>query len=232
MPAWLWPTVRSDLVAIKRLALLALVLPGALLAGKANPGAPLIAADLAYADMARTDGEWTATRAVSLPQTEVFTPWRRAVLELGKGQRDPSIPMRWKPEQAWISCDGTAGVTFGTWHRPDGQITRGWYEKVWVKMRSGEYKLLLNHGGNAPRRMTTKPGRKGQRAACGGNPPPLPIVAPAEGTDFKLGASHDQTLIWSSAVSPKGEVRIVISLWNGKTFDPVLEDVAPAPNPR
>ena len=224
MPVWLWPTGRCKLFAVKRLVLIALAVPTALLAGKSDPGAPLVAADDAFS---KAGGNWGAISAFSLNQTEFLTPRRVRALGVETGNYRTFS----KAEQAWISCDGTAGVTYGTWQL-DRTTIRGWYQTVWARIGDGSYRMLLKHSADSKSRLFSRPGRKGMRAACGGNPPPLPLVAPDVGTDFKLGASHDQTLIWSSAVSAEGDVRIVISLWNGKTFDPVLEDVAPAPAPR
>lgn len=222
--------MRCKLLRMKRILLIALALPSALLAGKADPGAPLIAADRAYDRDIQASGEWAAASHFYLPEGESLVPQRVKVIEFGKGRADPP-PRRIKPEQAWISCDGTVGVTYGTWRAPKLGLG-GWYESVWARLKDGSYKILLRRASTDTPRLLSKPGRKGMRAACGGNPPPLPIVAPDVGVDFKMGASHDQTLIWSSAVTREGAVRIVISLWNGKTFVPVLEDVAPAPAAR
>ena len=215
----------------KHAALMALVLPSTLLAGKSNPGAPLVSADDAFAKSAQRVGEWTAFRAVAVPQSEMFAPKRVKIIEFGLGLPNPPVATRWRAEQAWLSCDGTVGLTFGRWTLP-GTGERGWYEALWGKLANGSWRILLRHAGTTERNLFSRPGRKGMRAACTGMPPPLPIVAPAVGTDFKLGASYDQTLIWSSAVSEKGEVRIVISLWDGARHVPVLEDVAAAPSPR
>lgn len=216
---------------MKRFFLIALAVPSALLAGKADPGAPFIAADEAFSAAAKRDGNWTAARRVHLPVSETFAPRRVKVLEWGKDMPDPPIVQTWKPEHAWVSCDGTIGVTYGTW-KVSGSPSKGSYESVWVKLANGEYRVLLRRGGQQPRKLYSRPGRKGMRAACGGPKPSLPITAPDVGTDYKLGASNDQTLVYSSAVSANGDVRIIISLWNGKAFAPVLEDVAPAPAAR
>lgn len=215
---------------MKRIFLITLAVPAALLAGKSDPGAPLVAADEAYAKAAHLDGEWPATRAFSLPQSEMFVPERVKVLEFGKDRSDSEAATRWRAEQAWISCDGSIGVTFGRWNLPGSRL-RGWYQTIWARLTDGSYRLYLKHGGGNPRKLHSKPGRKGMRAACSGKPS-LPITAPAIGTDYKLGASKDQTLIWSSAVTAKGSVQIRISLWDGTRHVPVLEDVAPAPAPR
>ena len=227
---WPWLTGRCKLLQMKRFVILLAVLPTTLLAGKSDPGAPFIAADEAYDKDIQANGEWAAAFRLALPQSETFVPQRVKVLELGKGRSAPP-PRRIKPEHAWVSCDGTVGVTVGSWRLPDTSY-QGWYESIWVKMEDGSYKILLRRAQTKGPKLYSQPGRKGMRAACTGKAPPLPIVAPDVGTDFKMGASHDQTLIWSSAVSAKGAVRIVISIWNGKTFDPVLEDVALPPAPR
>ncbi len=211
---------------MKRLALLAALLPAVLSAKSDQPGSPLVVADDTFAKMARDQGEWTAFRAFAGPRAELLVPQRVMLSEFGKGLPDQKPATRWRPEQAWISCDGTAGVTFGRWAMP-GTKLRGWYESVWAKMRDGSYKMLLRHAQAQSRELLAKPGRKGVRAACTGKPG-IPITAPDVGTDFKFGASYDQTLIWSSAVSPQGQVRIVVSLWDGTRHVPVLIDPSPS----
>ena len=88
MPAWPWPRGRSKLAAVKRLVLLALAVPSALRAGKADPGAPLIAADAAYAKAISRGGSWMATRARSVPQSEMFIPERVKILDYGRNDPD------------------------------------------------------------------------------------------------------------------------------------------------
>lgn len=205
--------------------------PALALAGSGGPGAPVVAADRAFAQAMQRQGEWTAFRAASLPQSEMFVPQRVKVLEFGKDRPDPPRATRWNVEQAWISCDGTVGVSYGRWSLP-GSSQRGWYEAIWVQLRGGQYRLLLHRAGAEPRKLSSHPGLKGMRAACSGGAMPFPIAAPDVGTDLKLGASHDQTLTWSSAVNREGALRIVVTLWDGARHTTVLEDVAPAPAPR
>ena len=216
---------------MKRFFLLALILPGTLLAGRADPGAPLVAADTAFGKDTEKRGTWTAIRAVALPQGEIFVPERANILEYGRDAPNPRYVTKSRTEHAWISCDGTVGVTLTRWTIPKFK-EQGWAETVWAKDSRGRWGILLLNGSAAERKLYSRPGRKGMRAACSGTAPPLPIVAPDVGVDYKMGASHDQTLIWTSAVTREGDLRIVISLWNGKTFDPVLEDVAQASNAR
>lgn len=212
---------------MRRLALIALLLPAGLLAKADGPGAPLVAADEAYTRAIQRDGTWAAARAFALPQSEMFIPKRVRTLEYGKDLPEPPYKTNSRTEQAWISCDSSVGVTLSRWKIAKYGL-QGWVEVVWARMSDGSYRILLQQAGTLPRKLFSHPGRKGARAACAGKPPPLPIMAPAVGTDFKLGASYDQTMIWSSAVTEQGEVRIVVSLWNGTVHEPVLEDVAPA----
>ena len=65
------------------------------------------------------------------------------------------------------------------------------------------------------------------RVPCTGKPF-IAIRAPAEGDGLKFGASHDNSLGWTSLVTKQGEVQIVMRIWDGTDFVPVLEDVAPA----
>lgn len=215
---------------MKRLLLVALLLPAALLAKSDSPGAQLIAADDALAIAIQRDGSWTAFRAFALPQTEIFGPRRVKALAIGANTPDPPYTLVSKPEQAWISCDGTAGATYGSTSIPAYKF-KGWYQTIWAKVANGSYRMLLKLPTSVPGKLFSKPGRRGMRAACTGKPS-LPVTAPAVGTDFKVGASQDQTLIWSSSVSDKGEVRLVVSLWDGAKHVPVLEGVEPAREPR
>lgn len=211
-----------------RFLLLLAALPTALLAGSSDPARQVISTEEAYVRALNRDGGVKAFRAFWLPQGEVFIPERVRPGELEIVTEPPIQREASKVEHVWTSCDATIGVTQSRWRVPQRR-EQGWRETIWARLSNGTWRILLQNQGSAPRKLFSRPGRKGLRAACNGKPPPLPILAPDVGTDFKLGASHDQTLIWSSAVSAEGQVRIVISLWNGKTFDPVLEDVAPAP---
>ena len=206
--------------------LLALAVPGALLAGKSDSGAALVSADEAYSKDSQRAGNWTAARRMALPESETFAPGRVKVLEFGKNMPDPPFTQSWKPAHVWISCDGTAGITFGSWTIV-GSNLKGSYESVWAQMADGGYRVLLRRGGTEPRKLHSRPGRKGLRAACTGKPF-IAIRAPAEGDDFKFGASNDGSLNWTSVVTKQGEVQIVVRIWDGKDFAPVLEDVAPA----
>ncbi|MGB7656298.1 MAG: hypothetical protein WBL74_12525 [Novosphingobium sp.] len=215
---------------MKRLVLLSVALSSTLLAGSSDPGAPLVAADEAFSKESQRDGNWTAARRMALPESETFAPGRVKVLEFGKSMPDPPFTQSWKPEQVWISCDGTAGITFGSW-KIAGTRYKGTYESVWGRMANGSYRVLLRRGGMEPRKLLSRPGRKGMRAACTGKPF-IAIQAPAEGDDFKFGTSNDNSLNWTSLVTKPGEVQIVVRIWDGKDFVTVLEDVAPAPAPR
>lgn len=212
---------------MKRFLLITLALPSVLLAGKSDPGAPLVAADEAYSKEAVRDGNWTAARRMALPESETFAPRRIKVLELGKNKSDPPLTQSWKPEQAWISCDGSAGITYGSW-KIEGTSLKGSYESVWGRMANGTYRELMRRGGTETRKLFSRPGRKGMRASCTGKPF-IAMTAPAEGDDFKFGASNDMTLNWTSLVTKAGDVKITVNAWDGTQFVTVLEDVAPAP---
>jgi hypothetical protein len=205
---------------MKRFLLIGLAVPTALLAGKSDPGAPLVAADDAFS---KAGGNWGAISAFSLNQTEFLTPRRVRALGVETGNNRKFN----KAEQAWISCDGTAGVTYGTWQL-DRTTIRGWYQTVWARIGDGSYRMLLKHSADSKSRLFSRPGRKGMRAACTGKPF-IAIQAPAEGDDFKFGASNDNSLNWTSLVTKQGDVQIVVRIWDGQDFVPVLEDVAHAP---
>ncbi len=144
-----------------------------------NPSA-LIAAESAFARAAREKGQWTAFAATAAETAEMFVPQRVLAKAWLKGRANPQIPVQWQPSAVWISCDGSAGVTFGSYSGGDsaGQGGgsaglgggRGWFSTVWQRQKKGDYQWLLDQGGTLTEPLAGADFIAGKVAPC----PPRP----------------------------------------------------------
>lgn len=241
---------------MKRLLLLALAAPAIAMAQSSgaptsvpravtpagNPSA-LIAAESAFARAAREKGQWTAFAATAAETAELFVPERVLAKVWLKGRANPANPVQWQPSAVWISCDGSAGVTFGAFHG-NGE---GWFSTVWQRQKKGGYKWLLDQGGKLTKPLAGADFITGKVAEClprprrdplveDAPPPPRndappperplagpipPLAAPA-GADSKDGRSADGTLAWRSTVLPGGTRLWTVWMWQDGKMAEVL----------
>lgn len=112
--------------------------------GQANPSA-VVAAELAFARMARENGQWTAFSHYAAPG---------AVLHLRNGpieaapwlakQANPEQAVQWAPRELWSSCDGGTVISSGRFADPDR--TFGYFVTVWERQGDGEYRYVYDFG--------------------------------------------------------------------------------------
>lgn len=206
----------------------------------ANPSA-LIAADIAFARLAREKGQWTAFRETADESAEMFEGGRVLAKAALKDRKDPASPVQWAPRAAWVSCDGTAGLTYGGWQ--EASATTGDYVTVWQRQWKGKvpYKWVLDDGDTLAAPLPQADWAQGKVADClvrrkpdGEMPPPggkrekgerdkpqpmRPLAGPVPATDAPAGAdskdgqSRDGTLAWRSTVMPDGSRRFTAWLW-------------------
>jgi len=217
--------------------------------GYANPSA-LIAADIAFARLAREKGQWTAFRETADDAAEMFEGGRVMVKTALKDRKDPPAPVQWATRSAWISCDGTAGLTYGGWKAPAGGD--GEYVTVWQRQFKGKvaWKWVLDDGGalaaplaqadwaegkvadcaarQRPEGERPQAGSKQERKEQGKLPPLRPLAGPVPaldapaGADSKDGQSRDGTLAWRSTVMPDGSRRFAAWLWKDGAMQEVV----------
>ena len=225
------------------------VLPAALGAqsrsGIGNPSA-LIAAESAFARLAREKGQWTAFAETASETAEMFVPERVPAKAWLKGRANPPAAVQWQPSAVWISCDGGTGVTFGAL-QGDGNR---WFSTVWERQKKGEYKWVLDQGGTLAAPLRGSDFITGKVADCPARPrrdplaeapppppkpprdapPPMrPLAGPipplgdvAAGADSKDGRSADGTLVWRSTVLPGGTRQWTVWIWQDGTMTEVL----------
>ncbi|MBX9884504.1 MAG: hypothetical protein K2X68_05990 [Novosphingobium sp.] len=221
-----------------------------------NPSA-LIAAESAFARLAREKGQWTAFAATSTEDAEMFVPQRTLAKAWLKGRANPAQAVQWQPSSVWMSCDGSAGVTFGGYHAGgDATAAEGWFSTVWQRQRKkGDYKWVLDQGGELTAPLAGADFITGKVADClprphrdpfadappkprrsDPPPPPRPLAGPipplvaVPGADSKDGRSIDGTLAWRSTVLPGGTREWTVWLWQDGKMNEVLKRTEIAKN--
>lgn len=191
----------------------------------ANPSA-IIAAEIAFNQLAQQKGQWTAFRETAAKNAVMFVPQPTAALDWLKGKADPAVSVKWQPHKAIMSCDGKTGVTTGAWQKPDGSV--GYFTTVWQFIETnsrgdGEWKWVLDHGDALTAPRAPKEMIETQVASCKGRAPAT-LAAPPEGAIMKTGYARDQSLSYTYVVQPNGARTIEVKLWNGETTETIITD--------
>lgn len=217
---------------MKRIALALLLLAGSAQAARppmrlsANPSA-VVAAEIAFNRLAQEKGQWSAFRETAAKDAVMFVPDMVNAQVWLKGRKDPPASVKWKPEKVLMSCDGSVGVSTGSWQQPDGSI--GFFTTIWRRDNKGRWRWVLDHGDTlkAPRpaadfittRLATCP--KDRRSG------PASIVGIAPVQIPGSGASEDASLKWQTEVRADKSRRVTISLMvNGAYEDALIDEVA------
>lgn len=191
----------------------------------ANPSA-IIAAEIAFNQLAQEKGQWTAFRETAAKDAVMFVPQPILAQEWLKGRADPPASVKWQTHKTFMSCDGKTGVNTGAWQRPNGTV--GYFTTVWQFIQKnergdGEWKWVLDHGDGLTAPREPKEMIETKVASCKGNAPAA-LVAPAEGAKMKSGFSRDQSLSYSWVVQPDGARTVEVKLWNGEASETMIID--------
>ena len=193
--------------------------PGVKLKPSANPSA-VIAAELAFAQLAQTKGQWTAFRETATADAEMFVPQRVNAQSWLKGKADPPVSVKWQPHEVYMSCDGSYGVTKGAWQGPKAT---GYFTTVWQRQKDGEFKWVFDQGDPLATPLAAPEMIAAKVADC--SPPRVAITEPGAGlaADRKERGSLDGTLTYSTEVFADGSRQFVVKLWDGKAFKTVID---------
>ena len=201
----------------------------ALLLAAAQP-TTAIEAERAFLVDAQTLGQWTAFRKWSSDEALMFTPEPVNAHEFLKDRKDPPVSIYWWPGRSYVSCDGTYAVNTGPWVRDAGKAV-GYFTTVWQRQPDGSWKWIYD-GGNGLKTPRAEGGDiRPQQASCEGQPRIDTAITGTTEAGFSPGGgeSADSTLWWSWIVDPAGERTFVAKLWNGRSYDTVINDQIPAP---
>ncbi len=170
----------------------------------------VIDADIAFADAARTRGQWTAFRAYAAPDAKFYSPEPSNALDDLKDAKDPPKSAIWWPTAAWQSCDGTLGVTTGDASWPDGHTSR--YTTIWQRQTDRSWKWIYDNGETVPS-LAPKTRPTLITASCKGHADPLKTTR-RRGVKQGVGSSADQSLAYHWDAT-HGRHRLFVHLWNG-----------------
>ena len=201
-----------------------------MLAAAAPPSA--IEAERAFAADAQKNGQWSAFRRYAAPEALMFVAQPTNAQAWLRGRKDPPFSVFWWPGRSYVSCDGTVAINTGPWVREFGKSV-GYFTTVWARQPGGGWKWIYDGGDELKFARDEGGDIKPVIAACG-KMPPAPAVPQAPPTFRKpvktgSGTSPDRTLVWSWAVDSVGARRFVAQLWDGKAWQPVIDDKVEAP---
>jgi hypothetical protein len=165
--------------------------------GYANPSA-LIAAEIAFAQLAKEKGQWTAFRETAAESAVMFVPQPVDAREWTKKRANPAESVRWQPHAVWISCDGSMGVTRGAAQWPDGRSGR--FTTVWQRQEKDGYRWVMDEGDMLAAPLPAPEMIEAQIASCEALSPAA-SVTPVPGV-VREGRSRDGSLGWTVRVDP------------------------------
>ncbi len=192
----------------------------------------MIAAELAFAQLAQEKGQWTAFRATAAPDAVMFGPQMVLAQQWLKGRADPPVAVKWQPHQAWSSCDGSVVITHGAWQQPKAT---GYFTTVWQRQKDGGYKWVFDHGDALPLPIDPPEMIAAKVADCpktGARQPAAPPNAPAPfDPASRRGQSDDGTLTWGVTARPDGAHDFSAGMMlDGKIAPVLIEAVAAGGN--
>jgi hypothetical protein len=184
----------------------------------------VIAAELAFARLAQTKGQWAAFRETAADGAEMFAPQRVQAADWLKGRTEPEVAVKWQPHAVWSSCDGSYAVTRGGWQSPNGA---GHFATVWQRQTSGTYKWVADMS-LATERVDPAPEMVAATVAdCpkrGQSPDIVGHFGSTTAADILSGSAKDNTLSWTTTVEADGTREIIVRLWKDGDWRDVLTE--------
>lgn len=206
-----------------------------------DPGR-VAAADVAFAKMAREEGNWTAFRAYAADEAVMDAPGGFApASELLSGLEDPPEPIRWAPTNVWTSCDGTLAVTLGRFIRPNGLV--GDYVTVWELQRDNGYKWVYDTGTPDDPQPVPEPDEElpedaivvegmtsieGRVAECQPDAGQSALPLAVAGVATHASTSDDSSLTWQSILQPDGSRSVRVWYLRDGGWQQVVDLAIPA----
>jgi hypothetical protein len=202
------------------------MIPLLLLATAAGLNSPsVVDAERAYAAMAQSAGQWTAFRATAASGAVMFVPDPVNAIAWLQGKKDPAVAVKWQPSAAFVACDGEMAVTTGPWQRP---TSVGYFVTIWSRA-AALWRWNVDFGAALDQALPPAPQNLPvTRASCRPvrrrTPPKLPSAAKAG-----AGSSADHSLQWTWRIEPNGSRHLLAYLWNGRSFDTVIDRTIAVP---
>lgn len=193
----------------------------------ANPS-DLVAQEIAFARAVREDGQWTAFRQFAADDAVLFVPAMVRAADWLSSRPDPASVIRWQPHRVVMSCDGRTGATTGALQRADGSA--GYYTTVWHRKnrRGAKWEWMLHHTDSTAQASADPEFVRTDVGECRAGVPTV-IDNPTPDPVSIEGRSEDRTMVWRATVGEDGSRAVSIDLWNGSSYDRVIDDAVAAP---
>jgi hypothetical protein len=199
----------------------------AFLGSAAEPSA-VIAAELAFARMAREKGTWTAFRATATDDAVWPAPGWQNVKAALKGLPDPAQPIIWEPDLVWSSCDGSFALSTGPATWPNGRKSR--FATIWQRQDNGEYRWVLDQGLDPDANYARPEMISAQVAECRERPAGSRREKARRGLAWQSGRSNDGTLAWTTELAADCSRRFTVTaLQAGAMVEVFSARAAPPP---
>ncbi len=195
--------------------------------GRAAEPSAVIAAELAFARLAREEGTWTAFRETATDDAVWPAPGWQNVKAALKGAPDPAQPIVWEPDMVWSSCDGSFALSTGPATWPDGRKTR--FATIWQRQDNGEYKWVLDQGLDVDPSYAKPEMIAAQVAECGVRRPRDPRERARRGLAWQSAQSDDGTLAWSTELAADCSRRFTVRARRQGTLTEVFSARAAPP---
>ena len=184
-----------------------------------------IDAERAFAADAQKVGQWTAFRKWSTPQALMFTPQPVNAHQFMARLKDPPVPVFWWPGRSYVSCDGKTAFNTGPWVRDFGKAV-GYFTTVWSRQADGGWKWVYDAGDELKFARDEGGDIKPVIASCAAITKAAVVLGTIGAAGYRSGGgrSADGTLVWSWTTSPKGDRRFLAQLWDGRAWQPVIDD--------
>ncbi|WP_340588508.1 hypothetical protein [Erythrobacter alti] len=209
-----------------------------------DPGR-VAAADIAFARMARDEGQWTAFRAYAASDAVIHGRNGPVPIEVFTANlEDPETSTAWTPNTIWTSCDGTLAVTFGRMQVQSGDV--GSYVTVWELQSDRDYKWTYDIGAlddpqpepeagpDVPEgeEFILVPGMgsiEGRVADCPRTGAFYGFTRPelSQGTRSGSAQSDDGTMTWQWVQLADGTRAVTVDWWRGGEWQQAAEFVVP-----
>lgn len=198
--------------------------------GRAAEPSAVIAAELAFARLARDKGTWTAFRETATDDAIWPSPGWVNVKQSLKDVSDPAQTIVWEPDMIWSSCDGSFALSTGPATYPSGRRTR--FATIWQRQGDGRYKWVLDQGFDLEAGYAKPEMIAAQVAECEERRARDPKWKARRGLAWQSGQSDDGTLSWVTELAPDCGRRFVVKARRGSVLAEVFAmRAAPPPTP-
>ena len=199
----------------------------AYLGSAAEPSA-VIAAELAFARMAREKGTWAAFRATASDDAIWPGPQLENVKASLKGAPDPAQAIVWEPDSVWVSCDGSFALSTGPGTWPSGKTTR--FATIWQRQDDDRYRWVLDQSFDLEAGYA-KPEMIGAQVAECTERQPGAATRARRTAAWQTAQSDDGTLSWATEMRADCSRTFVVRARRSGTLQEVFRRNAAAPAP-